>query len=165
MYIWYIYIYIYYRYIYIYMIITYDDHIWSSYIILIYNLHIWSSHMIIIYNPHIWWSYMMPLIFRPQNHHPPCYQTQLSYSLQIVGCILRMVDNQYTCLKGRPIMPSRINKNLKKIEKGHKWSPDACFRWSDKIKMPFRSFPDVLDKYFAVEQNLITEGPRWGPRH
>ena len=60
-------------------------------------------------------------------------------------------------------MPPK-SKKLEKIEKGHKWVPDASFGRSDKVKMPFRLFPDVLGIFF-FEKMLVDEGSRSRPRH
>ena len=57
------------------------------------------------------------------------------------------------------------NKKINKYEKGHKWVPDASFRWSDKFKMLIKSSPDLLEKLCFFEKILITEGPRPRPRH
>ena len=77
---------------------------------------------------------------------------------------LLCLHDSLLCLKGRPIMPIKY-KNIKKYEKGPKWVPDASVWRSDEAKMPFKTFPDVLETSFFFEKKLITGGSRSGVWH
>ncbi len=67
-------------------------------------------------------------------------------------------------IKRTPYYSSEIKKK-KQNETGHKWVPDASVWRSDKAKMPFKTFPDVLGNIFFFEKKLITGGSRPRPRH
>ena len=64
----------------------------------------------------------------------------------------------------QPIMPKRTSyyapqreQNEKSTKKG---VPDGSFERSDKVKMPFRPFPVVLEKIFFFEKKLVDIGLR-----